>query len=317
MKNFLIFIAKICISIALLVFLFTRIDLHKTISYIRTVEPFYFICAALLFLLVMFLGILRWCVLLKTLKKDLSFWRIFASHCGGLFFNVFLPSTIGGDIAKTVDLSLHTKDSSSIFATVFLDRLCGFLALVLISISGFIYSYFFGLIRDLRLLGFILIFTAIVIGVFLLVFSKRTFNLVNKIIKWKVLKNYFSKFHNCCYPFRFQKKAIFKTIIVSLLIQGFFAVTVYFFGMSLGIRLSVVYYLILIPIVNTVSFLPISLGGLGLRDNVAVVLFSSLGVASDKVAAMTLLIFAFLFFFGIMGGIIYGTSLYCRRLQRH
>lgn len=298
-------------------FLFKHIDFQQTVFYIRTVDPAYFIYAILLFLLVISLGIVRWSVLLKTLKKDLSFWRIFVSHCGGLFFNVFLPSTIGGDIAKTVDLSIHTKDGSSIFATVFLDRLCGFLALVLISLIGFTYAYFNGLIQDLRLLVFILILAAMALCAFLLIFSKGAYNLASKIIIFKPLKNYFTKFHDCCYSFRFQKLAMLKTIALSLMIQGFFSVVVYFIGMSLGINLSVVYYLILIPIMNTISFLPISLGGLGLRDNVAVVLFSAYGVASDKVAAMTLLIFAFLFSVGIMGGIIYGSSLYSRRLQRN
>ena len=314
MRIFLSFIIKISISLALLIFLFSRIDFKQTISYIRTVEPMYFICAVLLFIFVMFLGIARWSVLLKMFKKDLSFWRIFVSHCGGLFFNVFLPSTIGGDIARTVDLSLHTKDNSSIFATVFLDRLCGFLALVLIALSGFFYGYFYGFTRDLRLLIFIMILAAIVAFVFLLIFSKKMFNIVNKITKFKALRNYFTKFHNCCYSFRFQKIVLMRTILLSLLIQGLFSVVVYFIGMSLGIKLNVIYYLILIPIVNSISFLPISLGGLGLRDNVAVVLFSTLGVASDKVVAMTLLIFAFIFSIGIIGGIIYGTSLYSRRL---
>jgi len=260
------------------------------------------------------LGVVRWSVLLKIVKRDLPFKRILISHCGGLFFNVFLPSTIGGDIARTVDLSLHTKDSSAVFATVFLDRLCGFLALVIVSLTGFAYGYFCCLTRDLRLLTFIAILAAIVALAFLVIFSKRIYSLLNKIIIFKTLRDYLAKFHDCCYSFRFQKAAMLKTILLSLCIQGFFAVVAYFIGMSLGIKLGIVYYLILIPIVNTVSFLPISLGGLGLRDNVAVVLFSAFGVASDKVAAMTLLIFAFLFSVGIMGGIVYGTSLYSRRL---
>lgn len=262
----------------------------------------------------MFLGILRWSVLLKILKKDLPFSRIFVSHCGGLFFNIFLPSTIGGDVARTVDLSLHTKDSSSIFATVFLDRLCGFLALVLISAFGFAFGHFYGFSLDSRFMVFIIFLAMLVVSAFLVIFSKSIFNLVNRILIFQSLKNYFAKFHDCCYSFRFQKIALAKTIFLSLLIQGFFSVVVYFIGMSLGIELSVIYYLILIPIVNAVSFLPISLGGLGLRDNVAVILFSALGVASGKIAAMTLLIFAFLFSVGIMGGIIYGTSLCSRRL---
>ena len=314
LKNFFSLIIKVSISIALLIFLFSRIDFKKTIFYMRTVEPQYFMYSILLFLFVVFLGVVRWSLLLRILKKDLSFKRILISHCGGLFFNVFLPSTIGGDIARTVDLSLHTKDNSSIFATVFLDRLCGFSALVTIALSGFLYGYLFGFTRDFRLLLFIAIFAILLISVFSVIFNKRIFIFFNRIIRFNLLKNYLAKFHNSCYSFRSQKTVLIKAVLLSLLIQGGFSVVLYFIGMSLGIKLNIAYYLIFIPIINTISFLPISLGGLGLRDNVAVVLFSTLGVASDRVAAMTLIIFAFLFFIGIAGGIIYGVALSTRRI---
>ena len=314
MKNFISFIIKVSISIALLAFLFSRIDLKKTIFCMRTVEPQYFIYAVLLFLLVAFLGIVRWSVLLRIVKKDFSFQRIFISNCGGLFFNVFLPSTIGGDIVRTVDLSLHTKDNSSIFATVFLDRLCGLSALLIIAFSGFSFGYLFGFTKDYRLFLFIVIFAALVLFVYLLIFNKKVFALFNKIIKFNLLRSYLTKFHNSCYSFRFQKKVLLKAIILSLLIQGGYSIVLYFLGKSLGVNLNIVYFLIFIPIVNIISFLPISLGGLGLRDNVAVVLFSTLGVASDRVAAMTLINFAFLLFIGIVGGIVYSVALSSRRL---
>ena len=314
LKSFLTFIIKVSISIVLLIFLFSRIDLTKTLFYIRTLEPFYFMCAVLIFLGVVTLGIARWSVLLRALKRDLPLSRIFVSHCGGLFFNVFLPSTIGGDIARTVDLSFHTKDSSSIFATVFLDRACGLFAMSLIAFCASLFAYFFGITRDFRIFFVIAILVFLATFLFFLIFNKKFFNLFNRVIRFNLLRNYLAKFHNCCYSFRSQKKVLIKAILLSLVIQGGFSVAFYFIGLSLGIKLNIAHFLVLIPIINTVSFLPISFGGLGLRDNVAVVLFSSLGVASDKVAAMTLIIFAFLFFIGVAGGIIYGATLYSRRL---
>lgn len=314
MKNFLSFIAKVSISIALLIFLFNRIDLKKTLLYIRTVEPLYFLCAILLYVFVVFLCMIRWYILLKTLKHDLSFGRIFVSFCGGSFFNVFLPSSIGGDIVRTADLSGHTKDVSSIFATVFLDRLTGFLGLVIIAFFGFLYGYVCGLKYDPGLFLFIVIFTIILVSILLAIFSKRVFNLINRIIRFKFIKNYFTKFHNSCFSFRFQKIALLKTTLISILLQGLYSGVFYFVGMSLGIKLDIIYFLFFIPIISLITILPISIGGLGLRDNAAVVLFKTVGVASDKVVAMTLINFAFLFFIGIIGGIIYGSAIYSRRL---
>ncbi|MDD5005458.1 MAG: lysylphosphatidylglycerol synthase transmembrane domain-containing protein [Candidatus Omnitrophica bacterium] len=314
MKSFLSFILKISISIALLIFLFNRIDIRHTVFYIRAVEPLYFICAVLLFLFVIYLGIARWEILLKALKHDLTFGRIFISYCGGLFFNVFLPSSIGGDIVRTTDLALHTKDSSSIFATVFLDRVLGFVGLVLVAISGFLIGHICGLDYDFRLSLFIIIFTAILICIFAILFSKRIFNLVNKLLIFKTLKNYLAKFHDCCHSFRFQKTILVKTIFLSVILQASYAAVFYLVGLSLGIKLNIIHYLIFVPIIGSVTILPISIGGLGLRDNAAVVLFSTLGVAADRVVAMTLINFAFLFFIGVLGGIIYAIALYSRRL---
>lgn len=314
MRKILSIIIKICISLVLLVFLFSRIDLKKTLFYIRTADPLYFVCAILLFVLLNIMAIARWMVLLRVYKKDLSLWRAFAASCGGLFFNVFLPSTIGGDIAKVVDLSLHTKDSSSIFASVLLDRIFGFTGLVLVAVFGFSYGYYSGLITDLRLFLFIIIFALLIVFSLFFLFNKKVFGLINKIVRLKLLKIYLEKIHNSCYSFRAKIKVMFWVILLSLLIQAGFSVVFYFTGMSLGINLNIIYYLALVAIISIVTFLPISIGGLGLRDNAAVVLFSAFGVAADRIAAMTLLIFFYVFFIGVVGGIIYAFALYRRRL---
>mgnify|MGYP001569599304 CR=1 FL=1 len=315
-KKYFGLILKVSISAVLLIFLFRRIDFQKSLFYIRTVNVAYFIYALTLFLIILFLGLLRWNILLKTLKHDLSFGRIFVSFCGGLFFNTFLPSSIGGDIARAVDLSLHTKDASSIMATVFLDRLFGFVGLVLVAFFGFFLSYRYGITEDTKLLLIILMMTLLLCAIFLVLFSKRAFLLFHTVIPFKFLKDFLEKFHQSCYVFRFQKKALAQTFVLSVLIQGGFSFVMYFIGMSLGISAHIVYYLVFIPIVSSISILPISIGGLGVRDNAAVVLFSRIGVAADRVVAMTLLSFAFLLFVGLIGGGIYGFALYSRRIQR-
>ncbi|MDD5618265.1 MAG: flippase-like domain-containing protein, partial [Candidatus Omnitrophica bacterium] len=143
--------------------------------------------------------------------------------------------------------------------------------------------------------------------------NKKVFVLVNKIARFKLLKTYLEKIHNSCYSFRTKRKVMFWAILLSLVIQGGFSVVFYFTGMSLGINLNIVYYLALVAIISIVTFLPISIGGLGLRDNAAVILFSAFGVTADRIAAMTLLVFFYVFFIGAMGGIIYAFALCHRR----
>lgn len=317
MKFFLKLFIKISISVLLLIFLFNRIDFKKIFLCIRTADVLSLGFGFLLFILVILMALIRWIILLRTLKKGISFSRIFSSYSGGLFFNLFLPSAIGGDITRIIDLSAHTKDTSSIFATVLLDRLFGCVGLVLVALVGFLYAYFIGLACDLKLLFFILLVLIIMAPFILTLFNKKIFNFINKILFFKILQDFSAKFHNSCYRFRFEKKALLNSILLSVALQAVYAIVSYFIGRSLGITINIIYYLIFVPIINTITILPISIGGLGLRDNAAIVLFSALGVSSDKIAAMTLINFGFIFFIGIIGGIIYGIALYNRRIQRH
>ncbi|MDD5356249.1 MAG: lysylphosphatidylglycerol synthase domain-containing protein, partial [Candidatus Omnitrophica bacterium] len=171
-----------------------------------------------------------------------------------------------------------------------------------------------GLKYNPQLLLFMLFFTLLLVCIFTVLFSKKVFNLVNKFMVFSFLKNYLVKFHDCCHSFRFQKVVLVKTILISFLLQAAYSVVFCLVGLSLGIHINIIHYFTLVPIISSVTIIPIAVGGLGLRDNAAVVLFSALGVAADKVVAMTLINFAFLFFIGIAGGIVYAAALYSRRL---
>ena len=237
------------------------------------------------------------------------------SFMGGLFFNLFLPSSIGGDSAKVVDLSLYTKDSSFVLATTILDRLCGFTGLFLIAFFSFFYGFFVGIISDFALLFVIVLLGIGVILLWSIFLGRRFFKFFINFVKFKRLQNYFIRFHDACCKLRFQKNILLKAIFISLFIQGGLSVVCYFIGLSLGINLSLFYYFVFIPLVTVISMVPISIGGLGMRDNAAVLLFSSLQVAEEKIVAMTLLLFSLFVFIGIIGGCIYGFALYSRRLQ--
>jgi len=308
---------KVSISLLLLAFLFRRIDVRAALSHMRNVECPHFCYAIVLFLIVTWLGILRWTILLKIVKRDLSCARIFTTYCGGLFFNVFLPSSIGGDIVRTVDLAVHTKDTSAILATVLLDRIFGFIGLAVVALIGFLYGSSRGMINDPHIMMWIVAMIVFLLCGLLVTFSRRVFNLLNKLIPVPFVKEFLHKFHSSFYTFRSEKKALARVFVLSVVLQACFSGVLYYIGLSIGISAGIVYYLVFIPLVTILSMLPISIGGLGVRENAAVILFSAVGVQADKVAAMSLLGFAFLFFAGLVGGSIYGIALYCRRLQRH
>ena len=80
--------------------------------------------------------------------------------------------------------------------------------------------------------------------------------------------------HREIHVFRNHKKMILGNLALSFIIQVISPVSIYFIGLSLGIKISLIYFLIFLPIIGAITLLPISIGGLGLREGLYVVYFA-------------------------------------------
>jgi hypothetical protein len=105
--------------------------------------------------------------------------------------------------------------------------------------------------------------------------------------------------------------------LLSILIQIASPVVFLLVGCALGIEAPGVYYFIIFPIVSAITMLPISIGGLGVRDALTVYFFSQIGVTRDLAFAMSLVSFFFICAWGAVGGLIYVLTVRHRRLQPH
>ena len=143
LKKLLGVLLRIAISIAILVFLFKNIDIRNLTGIIKNADKLLVVISSLVFLSAYILAFLRWRMLLAALNMHLPLKRTIASYAAGLFFNLFLPSSIGGDFMRSVDLSVHTKKPKEIIATVFLDRLSGYIGLVILAVSVFFLGWDF------------------------------------------------------------------------------------------------------------------------------------------------------------------------------
>jgi hypothetical protein len=108
---------------------------------------------------------------------------------------------------------------------------------------------------------------------------------------------------------------IVANLLISFFIQLTVPVSVYFVGLSLGLQVSFIYFLIFLPIIGAITLLPIALGGLGLREGLFVVYFAKAGVVKQLALAMSLLSFSFIVFYGAIGGLIYVLTVHHRCLQ--
>jgi len=319
-KNTLLLLTRISVSILLLVLLFkiNKINPHVLINDIRSANKWLLAASFLFSFFIYFLGFLRWQMLLKTAGINIPLKRLISSFSGGVFFSIFLPSTIGGDLVRAADLAEHTKKAREVIATVFLDRLSGYIGLALVILPALLLGR--DLVLDRVVFTSVSVIIILLVIILLVLFNSAIYsgitNFLNSPGAGKI-KETIKNMHQEIHVFRNHKRMIILNLLTSFIIQLFTPVSAYFIGLSLGIKINFIYFLIFLPIIGAITLLPIAIGGLGLREGLFVVYFAKAGVVKQLALAMSLLSFSFVVLYGAIGGIIYVLTVHHRRLQSH
>lgn len=219
----------------------------------------------------------------------------------GYFFNNFLPTAIGGDIAKAYYASKKTNNKPASYAAVIVDRLFGFLATISIAMIGLI---FMGKDMENKALLFIIPAMFIILaGLILIVLKKKILinthsaPVLNK-LKEKLLKLYTAiKIYNKCHVL------LVKTFVVSVILQGLSILSTYFFILSTGGSINLLKLFLILPLVWAVSMLP-SLNGLGVREG-AFVYFLKNYIGKEKAFTVSILWLGVILLYSIVGGIFH------------
>lgn len=305
---------RIFVSLVLLFVLFRKIDFRGTFKVIVHLNPFYFVLALVIFFILTVLVFYRWKMLLDAHKVEVPLMRALSSFSGGLFINLFTPSTIGGDLSRSIDLGEYTKCYGVIAATVLLDRLSGFAGLVTVAIVSLIFGH--RLIGDFSVYLTVFLLALLLTGVLLILFNQGIYNRLSRSVskKGKFWEN-FKKLHSEIYFFRQHRGVLYVNFIYSIIIQGGASVFSYFILRSLNTKINMLYPLVFNPVITVITTIPISISGLGLRDASSIFFYSKAGVAKDIALAQSLLNFAVILMCGFLGGILYVSTLHYRRLQ--
>ena len=307
---------RIGISIVLLIFLFRRVDERTLFSYIKNADKAFLFLAFFVFFLSYVFSFFRWVMLLKAANIYLPLKRIVISFSGGVFFNLFLPSTIGGDFMRSVDLAAHTGKTKEVVATVLLDRLSGYVGLVVLALTALGLGW--RIIHDATILFSIFIITIILIAILITLFNSFLYVKINRMLVSPTagrIRDSLRQLHHEVHIFRHKKKVVLKNLLLSLMVQLCAPLSFYFIALSLGIRINIIYFLIFLPIIGAITLLPISIGGLGLRDATTIFFFAKIGISKDFSFAMSLLSFCFILIIGAAGGLIYVITVRHRRIQ--
>jgi len=286
MENKIIIFLKVIVSIALLTFIFLKVDIQAFLNVFSNINIYFLLLAIVSTYLGYAISSHKWRIALLSQKIKISFKKLLESYAVGMFFGNFLPTSYGGDLIRVYDTAKISNKKIGSFTAVFFDRLVGFFVLLLI---GLIASFF--LIEFLKFSP--IIFGAIVLLLFGLFLSKykieelRFLRPVSKFDK----KNIMKKLRESILVYKNYPKYIFLIFIFSLLLQLNVIIFNYFIALGIGLNLPLKYFFFLIPLVNIISILPFSINGLGVREFAYVYLFSLVGIPIHTALFMSLTVF--------------------------
>jgi len=127
---------KLAVSIALLAWLFSRVDMAALWATARRASPGWLTIAFAIYAINVLLTVWRWWLLVEAQEVDVSFKQLNASMLVALFFNNFLPSNIGGDVIRIGDTAKAARSKTLATTIVLVDRTMGMLGLVLVAACG-------------------------------------------------------------------------------------------------------------------------------------------------------------------------------------
>ena len=123
---------EVVVSIALLTFLFSRVDMAALWDGARRASVVWLAVALGLYFINVVASAWRWQLLLRAQGVQVPSRTLLSSYLVAGFFNNFLPSTIGGDVVRIRDTARPAQSKTLATTVVFVDRALGLMGLVLV-----------------------------------------------------------------------------------------------------------------------------------------------------------------------------------------
>ncbi len=215
-----------------------------------------------------FLGALRWRIFLKMLGMDVPFWKSVQVCLVALFCNTFLLGAAGGDLVRAAYLVRRGYGKTESLLSVIMDRVSGLGALVFYTVALAIWNHEWLMRSDIvvKLFAFVLLYelgSLALIGVTLYVSAR---GLTSRLPKWAPFPEFVAKLGAGYAKLAHHWAGTLRATTLSLvMLLGYFAVF-WCTARAFGAGISFLQMATLMPVADVISAMPISIGGLGVRE---------------------------------------------------
>ena len=281
-KHKLIYFLKIIISISLLIYLLSKVEWEKSLSTIQNANIMWIAIAVLLSIFDNLLLTYKWNLLLKIRGKIVSFWKLFSINMIGGFWGLFLPSSLSTDVVRGYYLIKTSSDSAISITSIFVDRILALLGLIVFVTIAFFFSgsIFNGIYLEYYIIGFYFTFFFGIL-VFISDYSSNILTRIDnrlggsKIIE-KIIMLRLALIEYKNYPL-----TLTYSFFLGLVVQLFRVYWYITIAWAFNVDIPLIYFFIFCPLIIFILLIPVSIGGLGVREGTFVALFTLAGMSLD------------------------------------
>jgi uncharacterized protein (TIRG00374 family) len=261
------------------------------------------------------LATVRWQMLLRLQGITLSWWRTLGIVMIGLFFNMFLPGLIGGDVARLyfVFKCVPGRKTRATLSVV-MDRLFGLFSILLLGAVSL--ALRFGWFSRSSASLHIAYLTLAMLGggavLVALLFVAAGFGLLHRLPKKTPFRKTIIESGEALDLYRTHSAILAVAFSITIVSHIAYYLSYYCAGQSLhaaGRVAGLIDMLSIMPLVNTVTALPISFGGTGVRETLFQELLGNLSYVPQALAAFSASLgYAIQASWGLLGAGVYLLS---------
>lgn len=281
-------IIRIVGSAILLMLVLKAVGVDDVLKVLGAIDIWVYIASFLVYLINKLIASYRWKILLEVQNINVSLIALYKVNLLGLVFNSILPSTIGGESVRIYWLMREypQNKTASIVATL-TDKLLGVIALIFLV---FIALPFNALIdQQIRITG-MLILGAFLLILVIIIWSPGSGlpNLLRRIMFTEWLKKNFDEIINVLVKYGKARSSLLVAFLIAVIFQSISVGNQYLRFQAIGVEVSPLFLFLAIPITTLILTIPISIGGLGLREFSLTRLLAVVGIGDYEVVAYTL-----------------------------
>lgn len=268
----------------------------------------YLLIATVMILISSLISSARLFILTRMHGIEINYIQLLKNLYVGFLFNPLLMGSTGGDIIRSYYLAKQTGKKTEIIALVFLDRFIGIYVMVLLCITALFFNFNEPRFRSI-LYGAFMIFSMLVCFT-VVFFSERVMeqlSFLKKYLTHSKIRDILKRTLHTLHGTKKFKKNILLAALCTIFIQCLSIIASWIVSKSF-INIPPVplkYFFLFLPVIFTVSSIPILPGGVGVGEAGYAFLFAFVGVMGADAISISLLYRLITIFTAFIGGIVY------------